>query len=85
MKTLNELMKELQVCVCVAESVNVIHNTPFHPPSQAHPFLQPVEYIHYLSDRKQVIIVQPFREQGSLKDLIYNVTQTQLVVQLRMY
>ena len=44
-----------------------------------HPFLHPVEMIEYLVDHQRLLIVQPRRFNGSLKDLIYKVA-TQYII-----
>ncbi len=38
------------------------------------PYLQPVLAVQYFEDEGQLVIVQPFYEMGSLKDLIYQVS-----------
>ena len=81
LKGMNKLVRELKkVCLCqqvgrssvmctYAFSLSLL--SPL-PPTQ-HPFLQPIIVIDYLAAHQQLVIVQPFREGGSLKDTIYRV------------
>ena len=50
---------------------NVLYDMTTPPQS---PYLQPVLEVRYFEDEGQLAIVQPFYEQGSLKDFIYQVS-----------
>jgi serine/threonine protein kinase len=38
-----------------------------------HPLIHPIKEVYYSANHEKLIIVQPYREDGSLKDLIYQV------------
>ena len=40
---------------------------------QQHPFIHPIERVEYLTNHQQLLMVQPQRFDGSLKDMIYRV------------
>ena len=43
-------------------------------PALQHPFIHPIVKVEYLVDHKFLLMIQPQRYFGSLKDLIYNVS-----------
>lgn len=42
-------------------------------PHPQHPFVHLVTTVNYVADKNLVVLIEPFSERGSLKDIIYNV------------
>ena len=63
----------------ISSFLRVNNNNKYYSTFQ-HPFIHPIERIDYLVDHRLLVMVQPQRNDGSLKDMIYNVRTLALII-----